>query len=179
MPSPAHRVVETIRQAEAIDPLARRLGRLSGTLESRAPLASLLGGVGWLGHPLHPVMTDQPIGLWTSAVALDVLGGERTEVASDILLGLGIAAAVPTAASGLIEYGRVRKPVTRLATVHAATNTFALGCMSLSFVARRTGHRGAGRALAMIGSLGMVVGGHLGGHLAYGEGVGVEEDGAA
>lgn len=179
MPSPAHRAVETIRQAEALDPLARRIGRLSGSLESRAPIGSVLGGVSWLGHPLHPVLSDQPLGMWTSAVALDVLGGERTEVASDILLGLGIAAAVPTAASGLIEYGRVRKPVTRLATVHAVANTFTLGCMSASLVARRTGHRGAGRALAMLGSLGMVVGGYLGGHLAYGEGVGVEEDGAA
>src|ERR671936_876851 len=27
----------------------------------------------WLGHPLHPVLTDVPIGAWTTAVLLDAL----------------------------------------------------------------------------------------------------------
>ena len=110
---------------------------------------------------------------------LDLIGGEKTDTAADTLIGLGIAAAVPTAAAGVAEYARVTKPATRVATVHALANSVALTLMTGSFIARKAGNRRLGRTLSMIGSAALLAGGYLGGHLTYGKGVGVEEAGSA
>lgn len=179
MTSPLHQITRAIEARDDLDAIAKPLGRLSGKVESIRPLFPVLEGVPWLGHPLHPVLTDYPIGFWTSTVALDLFGGERAEAAADGLLGLGIAAAVPTAASGLVEYGRVRKPTTRVATVHAVANTIALTLMTLSLGARLVGMRGFGKALALAGTGVLGFGGYLGGHLSFEKAIGVEEQGSA
>ena len=179
MTSVIHEVPHAIEQRDAIDKVAKPLGRLAGEVDSHEGLSKVLQGVSWLGHPLHPVLTDYPIGFWSSAMLLDLVGGERAEGAADTLIGFGIAAAVPTAAAGLSEYARVTKPSTRIATVHAMANTVALTLMTGSFFARRSGNRGLGRTLSLLGSAALVVGGYLGGHLTYGKGIGVEEDGSA
>jgi uncharacterized membrane protein len=176
MTSAMHAIPREIERRDAIDAVAKPLGRLAGEVDAREGLSNVLQGIPWLGHPLHPVLTDYPIGLWTSALALDLLGDERTETAADALLGLGIGAAVPTAAAGLAEYARVTKPVTRIATVHAIANTVALTLMTASFIARRSGSRTLGRTLALAGSAALLVGGFLGGHLTYARGVGVGEE---
>jgi uncharacterized membrane protein len=178
MTSKVNEVPSAIERFERVDAIAKPLGRLAGRIDGRERLASVLLGVPWLGHPLHPVLTDFPIGFWSGAVVLDLLGGERTEAAADTLVGLGIASALPTAAAGLAEYNRVTKPTTRIATVHAVANTVALACMTGSFAARRSGHRGTGRAFALLGTGALMLGGYLGGHLTYAEGVGVEEPGS-
>ena len=179
MTSLLREVPRTIEERDAIDKVAKPLGRLAGKIDAREGLSTLLQGVPWLGHPLHPVLTDYAIGFWSSAMLLDLVGGERTAPAADGLLGLGIVAAVPTAASGLSEYARVTKPTTRIASVHAMANTVALTCMTGSFLARRAGSRRFGRTLSMVGSAALVVGGYLGGHLTYGKGVGVGEEASA
>jgi uncharacterized membrane protein len=171
-------VPSAIERRDAIDKVAKPLGRLAGALDTREGLSKVLQGVPWLGHPLHPVLTDYPIGLWSSAVLLDLVGGERTDPAAQTLIGLGIAAAAPTAAAGVAEYARVTKPATRVATVHALANTAALSLMTGSFLARRSGNRGLGRMLSFAGTAALMVGGYLGGHLTYGQGVGVQEEGA-
>jgi uncharacterized membrane protein len=175
MPSPLDHAFQTIERSEAVDALTRPLGRLSKQVLRRPSLTRVLEGVPWLSHPLHPVLTDYPIGFWTSALALDVMGGERAGGASDTLLGLGIVAAVPTAAAGLAEYGRVGPPTIRVAAAHAAANTIALTLQTASWVARRAGARGAGKALSVFAFAALGVGGYLGGHMAYGRAVGVDQ----
>ena len=59
--------------ARALDQFATFLGRASDALGGIRP--ALQGD--WLGHPLHPAMTDLPIGFWTSAMTLDFVGGRR------------------------------------------------------------------------------------------------------
>ena len=39
--------------------------------EGGLQVKSALNGV-WLGHPLHPALTDVPLGAWTAAVAVIV-----------------------------------------------------------------------------------------------------------
>ena len=75
-------------------------------------------GVAWLGHPLHPLLTDLPIGAWSMAALLDALDARS----ADVLVGAGIAAAVPTAATGLNDWSDTYGQTTRLGLVHAATN---------------------------------------------------------
>ena len=55
-----------------IDDVADRLLDKVGRSLAEGPLGGLLKG-DWLGHPLHPMLTDLPIGFWTSAVTLDFL----------------------------------------------------------------------------------------------------------
>ena len=61
-------------------------------------------GHGWLGHPLHPLLTDLPIGFWTSAFVLDLVGGPGSRDASRQLVAWGVVSAVPTAAAGLADW---------------------------------------------------------------------------
>lgn len=57
-------------------PLDRRVGRALDAVFAAAgragrPIRNLLHGR-WLGHPLHPALTDVPIGAWTVALVFDV-----------------------------------------------------------------------------------------------------------
>jgi hypothetical protein len=66
------------------EPTPSLIDRLSDSLQNaikavigsnRKPprrLKSLLHGT-WLGHPLHPALTDVPIGAWLLAVILDII----------------------------------------------------------------------------------------------------------
>ncbi len=175
MPSSPDRLFRAIERSEAVDPLTRPLGKLSKLILRRPALTSVLEGVPWLSHPLHPLLTDYPIGFWTSALALDLFGGDATEGAADTLVGLGVVAAVPTAAAGLAEYGRVGPPTIRAAAAHAAANSVALTCQTASWVARRAGARGTGKALSLMAFAALSLGGYLGGHMAYGRAVGVDQ----
>src|SRR4051794_5709943 len=54
-----------------------------------------------LGHPLHPVLTDIPIGFWNAACALDAasLAAPSLRPAADLSIGIGIAGAAAAAAT--------------------------------------------------------------------------------
>ena len=122
----------------------------------------------WLGHPLHPVLTDLPIGFWTSAWVLDLTGDERSEPVADAFVALGVLAAVPTAASGLADWlvlPRDKQPIGR---VHAATMAVTTALYTASWFHRRRGDRPTGVRLAHVAAATATFGGFLGGHLAFG-----------
>jgi len=129
----------------------------------------------WLGHPVHPPLTDVVVGSWTSAWFLDAFGGKRVEPAADALVGVGILAAVPTAVSGLSDWAELREGTRRVGVVHALGNTTALALHVLSWRARRRGHRSRGRALSLGGMAVAACSAWLGGHLSFGRGVGVNQ----
>ncbi len=95
-------------------------------------LKDLLHGT-WLGHPLHPALTDVPVGAWTVAFALDLLGDRR---GAKIAVGLGLLGAVGAALSGLTDwvdtYGRPK----RLGVMHAAVNGTATLLYASSYLLR-------------------------------------------
>lgn len=126
-----------------------------------------------IGHPAHPMLTDLPIGAWTSAAILDVFGGERGRSGADLLVKVGILAALPTAATGLNDMSDTFGDETRLAFVHGAANAGALVLYCLSSRARKRGRRGTGMLLGFAGLGAMSAGGYLGGHLAFAKGVNV------
>ena len=126
------------------------------------------------GHPLHPPLTDVVVGAWTSAVALDWLGGERGRPAADGLVALGVLAALPTAAAGLNDWATLDGPTRRLGLVHATTNVAATGLFATSWVARKRGRRFLGKSLALAGYGTVSLGAFLGGHLSFRRGVGVD-----
>jgi nitrite reductase/ring-hydroxylating ferredoxin subunit/uncharacterized membrane protein len=172
-----HRLAERVGQIEALDPPAQKLLGFADKAIKPGRARDVLSGT-FLGHALHPLMTDLPIGSWTSAVLLDNLGGRESEGAARKLIGLGILASVPTAATGYVEWADSaggRASTRRVGLAHAASNVTALSLFTASYLARKRGRRAKGRVLALAGSSALAVGGHLGGHLSYvhGEGVAV------
>ena len=170
---------ETIAdRIEQLRPLDVVSGPLQQAVRKAVPqeseLKDLLSGT-WLGHPLHPPLTDVVIGAWTSALLLDLLGGERSEEASDRLVAAGIVAAVPTASAGLSDWAELRGGSRRVGSVHAIGNTTALLLQTLSWLARRRGDRGRGVALSALGYGAATFSAWLGGHLSFAKGVGVNQ----
>jgi len=132
----------------------------------------------WLGHPFHPLLVSVPIGLWSSASLLDFTSGESGRNAAQRLVGAGVLAVAPTAAAGWADWselGSSRGPK-RVGIVHAASNTTSAAFYGASWLARRSGDHGRGRVLALFGAASVAVGGYLGGHLSYNEGVGVNRN---
>lgn len=169
---------ERLEATTAIDRVARPVHRAVTTALPRGPAKDTLHGV-WLGHPLHPLLTDLPIGFWTSAFVLDLVGGRRGRPAADALVGLGVATALPTAAAGLADWSELNEPERRSGLVHALANVAATVLYGLSFLARRRGRRGRGVLLGMAGATAATAGGFLGGHLGYRRGAGVNQAVAA
>lgn len=174
MKSPFRPVAEAIERVEGLDPVADAVQSAVRPFVPPGPLKDLLSGT-WLGHPVHPMLTDVTVGSWTSSFLLDVLGGEEMEGEADLLLGLGCLSALPTAAAGLSDWLDTRGPARRVGLVHAAGNLLALGLYTTAFLARRRGRRGSGTFLAMLGGGVASFTAYLGGHLSFGQGVGVAE----
>jgi nitrite reductase/ring-hydroxylating ferredoxin subunit/uncharacterized membrane protein len=171
--TPLEPLVRRIESAAVLDVPAKAAGRaLRGVLTGRAKAA--LSGT-WLGHAVHPMLTDVVIGSFTSASLLDLLRGRGSGPASERLIMLGIAAYAPTALTGLNDWAdseAVDDAVRRAGIVHASSNAVALGLYTASLVSRRRGARGAGVALGAAGASVLMVGGYLGGHLSMTRGVG-------
>src|SRR5687767_6119288 len=174
MTSPLHRLpsVVTDRFGPRLDQVAQRIGPLAERLGT-GPVKDLLSGT-WLGHPLHPVLTDVTIGAWTSAAMLDVVDGERSADAARRLVGLGVLSAGPTALAGWSDWADTEGEERRAGVAHALGNTAAIAAFGLSWAARRAGRRGLGIALSTLGTGIASATAYIGGHLVYSRGVGVD-----
>jgi uncharacterized membrane protein len=132
-----------------VDPLAERLQPLLRAAVRPTAVRNAVDGV-WLGAPLHPPLTDVPVGSWTAALALDagaaLSGNASLAVAADRTLAVGVIAAVPAAVTGLNDMRDLRGENRRIAMVHALLNVFGLSLAAASLAFRR----GHGRALARI-----------------------------
>src|SRR5690349_20416070 len=119
----------------------------------------------WLGHPVHPVIVQVPVGSWVSAGLLDAVPPLRP--AATFLIGAGVVAAVPAAAYGTADWSEQDTGVRRLGALHAVANTVALGLYVGSLAARRKCRGGLGRVLSYSGLA--VAGGSaaIGGHMSY------------
>jgi nitrite reductase/ring-hydroxylating ferredoxin subunit len=122
------------------------------------------------------MLTDLPIGFWTSAFVLDLVGGKRSRAASKRLIGIGVLSALPTAASGLSDWSDTIGDERRIGTAHAVANSAALVLYSWSWLARRQGRRGKGLILGYLGATAATAGGYLGGHLVFRQGVGPDRN---
>ena len=169
-------LAERIESAAVLDAPASAIGKKVRELIPGGPVKDALSGVP-IGHALHPLLTDVPIGTWTSAVVLDVVGGPDSETAARRLIGAGLLAAAPTFVSGWNDWADAepaRSGVRRAGIVHAACNGVAAVLMLGSLAARRSGATGRGKALSLAGMGLLGAGGWLGGHLSYAQGVGVD-----
>ncbi len=136
----------------------------------------------WLGHPLHPVLTDVPVGAWTVAMMIDaaelISGNEDLSGAADLAVGVGLAGAVGAAVTGAADWSETDGRARTIGTAHALLNVAATGLYATSLMMRRTGARRAGIGVSLLGYAIASASAYLGGHLVFGESIGVEGSGS-
>ncbi|WP_079169391.1 MULTISPECIES: Rieske (2Fe-2S) protein [unclassified Streptomyces] len=148
--SAADKLLDAVRTAVQAAPLGRARDALHGR---------------WLGHPLHPLVVQLPVGTWLSAALLDALPGHRR--AARTLVGVGLVAAGPAAVAGWVDWAELPREQQRVGFVHAAANVTGVALYAASYIARWRRQTVRGKALGLAGLSVVAAGGALGGHLAY------------
>jgi nitrite reductase/ring-hydroxylating ferredoxin subunit len=171
---PQVRALQAIENAGALDGAGRAIAKSVRNGIGPGALKDALSGT-WLGHALHPLLTDLVIASLVSATVLDVIGGDHDGKAAERLIAVGLASYPPTALTGASDWADsepVDPRVRRVGLAHAAVNTAALSLYAASLMSRRGGHKARGKALGLAGSAALAAGGYLGGHMAFAQGVG-------
>lgn len=151
------------RQSDRIiSRLTRVRTRVAGT-----GLLDLLHGR-WLGHSLHPALSDLPIGLWISSLLLYIIG----EFPAGAILGVvGIATALATAATGVVDWSVSEGHERRTGLLHGLLMTAALLLEAASSAIYY--FAGAHLAVTVLSAVGLAItmgAAYLGGHLVFGLG---------
>jgi len=166
-------VTRWIERAGGLDGAADAVSKVVDPPTRGVLVKKALSGT-WLGHRLHPAVVAVPIGAWVGASTLDLLPDERAGYGADVMVALGLAAAIPGAVSGASDWVDTYGPSKRVGLVHATLNTAAVGLYGASLTARALGRRQAGRALALGGLGAISASSWLGGHMSYMQGVGID-----
>lgn len=180
---PTNIPVEVIKKQNWLEPIADRLQpTVAAALGVDGPIgprvANILHGT-WLGHPLHVVLTDVPIGSWTAAAVLDALeektGSRAMGQGADAAIALGLVGAAAAGITGLADWSKIGggQP-RRIGLAHGLLNATATACYVTSLCLRRTHSRRAGRRFALLGLIVSSVAAYLGGHLVFKEKIGVD-----
>lgn len=142
---------------------------------------SLLNGT-FLGHPLHPAITDVPIGAWLLAVVFDIVwlvspsANAWAARGAEALVLIGILAAVGAAITGLADWSDTYGAERTVGLYHAGLNTLALVLYVVSFVLRLGLANGESVFAAVIGFVGIIsvlIAAYLGGDMVFGKGTNV------
>ena len=138
---------------------------------------------GFPGKPPHPPFTDVSIGAYTVGVAMLVLGAlgvEEEQMAHGALLAIGggLAVALPTAVTGLLDWLDLPNGTPRrtTATIHLLVMVTATVLFALTFIAHLDGYDNAEvEALPLIlgvaAEIVLTAGGYIGGSLVFVYGV--------
>ena len=161
-------------QNQMLDRWSDRLqGLVHVGIEQGGPAArrmkNWLNGV-WLGHPLHPALTDVTIGAWSAGFLMDVVGARGP---ADAAMTVGVLGAVPTALAGAADWSDTDGESRRTGLVHALLNSAGLAFMIGSLFARRTERRALGVGLSTAGLFLSGMSAWLGGHLVFSLGTNV------
>lgn len=157
--------------AEIIQPPIRAALELGGPL-----LRDGLHGT-FIGHPLHVMITDIPVGAWSvTAVCdtLDLFGGNRFAAAADTSLAIGAIGAMGAGMTGFADWSDTKDEPQRVGMLHAILNMTALTLYATSLIARRKKARGFGRLTAFAGYALVGASAYLGGELSSGMQLGVK-----
>ena len=154
---------------DALDPIQKYVKALPKELKNE------LHGV-WLQHPLHPALIAIPVGAWTVGAVLDALDNR----AADTVIGIGILGALASAVTGLTDWSETDYRAKRIGAVHGSLNVVATALYTASWIMRgNEERRRAAIALSTIGFAVANASAWLGGHLSFGEQVGVDHTATA
>jgi nitrite reductase/ring-hydroxylating ferredoxin subunit/uncharacterized membrane protein len=132
----------------------------------------------WFGHPLHPALVAVPVGAWTTALVLDALAmitdDDGAAAAADLAVGVGLLGAIASAVTGLTDWTETDGKAKNVGLLHGLLNLGAAGLYTASLLERRRRSRDSGVALSMIGYAIASFSAYIGGHIVFGEQVGVD-----
>jgi nitrite reductase/ring-hydroxylating ferredoxin subunit/uncharacterized membrane protein len=160
------------------DVLAPAVGKAYAVAGVRGrQLKDFLNGV-WLGHPLHPALTDIPVGAWTTALVFDVgsalTRNDGLERAATGSIAVGLAGALGAAVTGATDWSDTSGVSRRVGLVHGVLNLTATSFYVASIVARRRQRLWSGRLSGLLGYAIAVGSAYLGGELVYTQQIGVD-----
>ncbi len=174
MPSPLIR--RLIRHTGRLDRPAGFVAKAVDAFYKRArPVQSLVNGT-WIGHAIHPLLTDVVIGAWTVVLAFDLIGlavpNAGLATAAEIALWLGVLAAGGAVLTGLTDYKDAFGDEQRIGFLHALVMTVTTILYLASGLMRLAGpvNSNAARAVAIAGFILVTAGGYLGGEMTFGFG---------
>jgi nitrite reductase/ring-hydroxylating ferredoxin subunit/uncharacterized membrane protein len=163
----------------ALDRIAEPLSKaVRGAYEAAGPAGQQLKDAAhgvWLGHPLHPVFTDLPLGAWTTALALDCTanGDEGRRRAATFAMGVGLAGALGAAVTGLTDWSETQGESRRTGLLHGLLNITATTLFATSWAMRQRDSHDTGRAAAWAGYAIAIGAAWFGGNLVYDQRIGV------
>ena len=172
------RIVSKLEQAKGLD----RFVELGQRVARKLPPGKVRDGLNgvWLGHALHPVLVQAPLGAWLSAAVLDSWQGidarrgadgrPGTEQAARRLAAFGVLAVAPAALAGAADWSEQHEQQMRVGVVHLLAVTAAAGLYGASLAA---GNSRCGRGLRFAGLAVAGAGGLLGGHISFRQAGGV------
>jgi nitrite reductase/ring-hydroxylating ferredoxin subunit/uncharacterized membrane protein len=171
-------VTERIGNFEQLDGLADRVSQVVGdvTTQLGRGARNVLHGT-WLGHPLHPILTDVPLGAWSVTFLADLLelGSMRSfSKVGDSTVAVGLAGAAAAIVAGWNDWQYTSGSSRRIGLVHGLLNGSVTMAYLASIAARKSGHRGRGIVFSMTGFAISNVSAYLGGALVFSEGIGVD-----
>jgi nitrite reductase/ring-hydroxylating ferredoxin subunit/uncharacterized membrane protein len=177
-----HVVNRFIDSQRWLEPVADFLQKLIGAIYKGlgAPghaLKTFVHGT-WLGHPLHPVITDIPLGAWSVAVVFDIIYlFQRTtawSTAADVTILVGFVGALGAVVTGYTDWIETIDRERRVGVAHGLLNTLVVIIYLVSLIIRVTGgSRGFAIVVAFIGYALVLSTAFLGGELVFGIGTGV------
>ena len=129
-------------------------------------LRSLLHGT-WLGHPLHPLLTDLPVGVLTVALILDLLGIYDGANVATLVGSVGLVLA---AAAGFVDLDETDGKARQYGGIHASLMLVAMAFYLFSLLVRygfTPGEPYHATLTAAIGYLFIVLGAYIGGELVF------------
>jgi nitrite reductase/ring-hydroxylating ferredoxin subunit/uncharacterized membrane protein len=137
-------------------------------------LKTLLHG-SWLGHSLHPVATDIPLGAWTVAIVADLVAmrGGLSQQVGDFALFVGVLGAYGSVVTGYTDHHETFGHERRIATAHGLINTVVTVLYTASWLMRWQGGAGSHASAVWISAVGYVLvlgGAYLGGDVVFGRG---------
>ena len=154
-------------QAGWTRPIGDVVHRFLHWLFHRIPaIRDLLNGR-WLGHPLHAVLTDAPIGILFLVIVLDVLGQAQAAV---IALAVGILTMLAAALAGMADYADTDGKARERATLHSTLMVVALLGYVVSWsmrVADGGAASGGAVAVSIVSFLVLSAGAYVGGDVVY------------
>ncbi len=168
--APLLKLIDRLEDATVLDPFVKGIKRVVDAALRPRGLRDILHGVP-LGHPVHPLAVQVPLGTWVSAAVLDAVPG--TERAARMLIGVGVVSAVPAAMAGYTDWSKLHEQQLRVGVVHSVANLVATGLYATSFIQRTRGKHTKGKLLGYAGLMVAAGGGFLGGHLTYRQAAGV------
>jgi nitrite reductase/ring-hydroxylating ferredoxin subunit/uncharacterized membrane protein len=167
--------------------------RLSDALQSgikaltganwKAPrrLKTLLSGT-WLGHSLHPVITDVPVAAWLIAAIFDILWlavpvtTTWAPRGAEVLVGVGVLAALGAFVTGIADWSDTYGAERTVGFYHGLLNSSAIVLYAVSTLLRLGQSSGQSTSAAIVGFVGLacvLVAAYLGGDMVFAKGTGV------